>query len=163
MKVQQIMTHHISSCRPDDTLDVPGRLMWEQDCGCVPVVQDTDAGRRLVAMLTDRDIAMAATTTGRPLQQISVKHAMSRDLCSCHPNDPVSLALKILEQRQLHRLPVVNGDGDLVGMLSLADIAREARREHNGPPGEITDHEIAAAIECICQPRHPQRDMTASA
>ena len=163
MKVEQIMTHNVSTCRPDDPLDVAARLMWEQDYGCVPVVQESAAGSRLVAMVTDRDIAMAAYTQGRALHEIPVRSAMSSDLYSCRPSDPVSLALKILEQRQLHRLPVVAGDCELVGMLSLADIAREARREHSHTPSEVTDQQIAVAYECICQPRNPKRELTAAA
>jgi len=159
MKVEQIMTHDVTTCTPEDTLDVPARLMWERDCGCVPVVHD---GRKVVAMLTDRDVAMAAFTQGRPLHEIRVASAMSPDLSSCCPNDPVSLALEILQTRQLRRLPVVSGDGELIGMLSLADLAREARREHGRSVREVADGQIAEAIEAITLPRSPMRELTAA-
>lgn len=162
MKVEQIMTHGASCCRPEDTLDVPARLMWEQDCGSVPVVQGSDGSGRVVAMITDRDVAMAAYTQGRPLCAIPVASAMSRDVVTCRPGDPVSLALKILGDRQLHRLPVVSGDGEIVGMLSLADIAREARREHGHVPCEVGDLQVAAAVERLSQPRQPMRALSLS-
>jgi CBS domain-containing protein len=159
MKVEQIMRHDVATCCPDDTLNVAARLMWERDCGSVPVVHD---GGKVVAMLTDRDIAMAALTQGRPLHEIRVSSAMSPDLSSCCPNDPVSLALKILQTRQLHRLPVVTGDGELIGMLSLADVAREARREHASSKREVADGQIAEAVEAITLPRSPRREIIAA-
>jgi len=159
MKVEQIMTHDVVTCGPDDTLEVAARLMWERDCGAVPVVRDG----HVVAMLTDRDVAMAALTQGRPLHEIQVSSAMSQELASCHRTDPVSLAVAILKRRQLHRLPVVDGDAELVGMLSLADVAREARREHGRSAPDVSDGQIADAVEAICQPRNPMREITAAA
>lgn len=67
MKVQDIMTADVETCRLDDTLDRPAAIMWERDCGVVPVVDDES---RIVGMLTDRDICMAAYTQGRPLPEI---------------------------------------------------------------------------------------------
>ena len=164
MKVEQIMSQNVHCCFPDDTVDVAARLMWDQDCGCVPVVVCVGTDRpKAVAMLTDRDITMAAYTQGRPLHAIKVASAMSRDVCSCQPGDPVSLALKILEGKQLRRLPVVTGDNELVGIVSLADIAREARREHGRLGREVQDSQVAEAIEEISQPRDPKRALTAAA
>lgn len=157
MKVEQIMTHDVVTCVPDDTLEVAARLMWDHDCGAVPVTRDG----RVVAMLTDRDVAMAALLQGRPLHEIAVSSAMSQDLASCQRGDPVSLALAILTRRQLHRLPVVDGDSELVGMLSLTDVARQARREHGRIAPEVSDTQIAEAVEGICLPRDPQRELTA--
>jgi CBS domain-containing protein len=158
MKVEQIMTHDVAACAPDDSLDVAARMMWERDFGAVPVVRDG----HVVAMLTDRDVAMAALTQGRPLHEILVSSAMSQDLSSCHRTDPVSLALKILKSRQLHRLPVIDGEAELVGMLSLADVAREARREHGRSAPEVTDTQLADTVEAICEPRGPMRELTAA-
>jgi len=159
MKVEQIMTHDVVTCAPDDTLEVAARLMWERDCGAVPVVRDG----HVVAMLTDRDVAMAALLQGRPLHEIPVSGAMSQDVASCHRSDPVSLAVTILKRRQLHRLPVVDGDAELVGFLSLADVAREARREHGRSSPEVSDAQIAEAVEAIRQPRNPLRELAPAA
>lgn len=159
MKVEQIMTHDVVTCAPDDTLEVAARLMWERDCGAVPVVREG----HVVAMLTDRDVAMAALLQGRPLHEIPVSGAMSQDVASCHRNDPVSLAVTILKRRQLHRLPVVDGDAELVGFLSLADVAREARREHGRTSPEVSDAQIAETVEAIRQPRNPMRELAPAA
>lgn len=154
MKVEQIMTRNVLHCAPDDTLDVPAGMMWDGDVGCVPVTTPGPGGEHtVVGMLTDRDIAMAAYTQGRPLHAIKVAVAMSRTVCSCHPSDPVSLAVKILEVNQLHRLPVIDGDMQLVGLISLADVAREARREAQCAQRKIADARVAEAVEAISQPR----------
>lgn len=164
MKVEQIMTRNVRSCRVEDSLDVAAGAMWEQDCGCVPIIASADDGRQIVvAMLTDRDIAMAAYTQGRPLHEIKCSSAMSRQLCSCHPNDPVSLAIKILAKNQLKRLPVISGDMELVGILSLADVAREAEREGTQQTRETTDGQVAEAVEAISHPREPRGELMPAA
>src|SRR5262249_17301011 len=103
---------------------------WEEDCGCVPVVQEDDREHpRLVGIVTDRDVCMAAYTQGKALEAIPVTSVMQRDLATCVATDPVGVALGILRTRQLHRLPVVAGDSGLVGLLSLAALGRESKRE----------------------------------
>ena len=130
MNVGQLMSRQIRTCRPEDSLNDAARIMWEEDCGCVPVVQDDDREHpRLVGIVTDRDVCMAAYTQGRALGAIPVTSVMQRDLATCVATDPVGVALGILRTRQLHRLPVVAGDAELVGLLSLADLARESKRE----------------------------------
>jgi CBS domain-containing protein len=153
MKVEQLMTRTVRTCRPDDTLNTPAQIMWEQDCGCVPVVTDEEGGARVVGMLTDRDICMAAYTQGRPLEAIRVSSAMSQRVCSCRPTDALRVALNVLRANQLHRLPVVDADEHLIGVLSLADIAREAGREHGRKGAEVKEDDIAQALEAISEPR----------
>lgn len=102
---------------------------------------------------------MAAYTQGLPLREIKVSTAMSRELCSCHPSDPLGLAIRILEKNQLHRLPVVSGDMQLVGIVSLADVAREAQREQGHTQRDVADVQVAEAVEAISQPRHPHREI----
>jgi CBS-domain-containing membrane protein len=114
-------------------------------------------------MITDRDVCMAAYTQGRPLTDITVGSAMSRDVRACHATDPIGAALKVLEGNQLHRLPVLNENECLVGMLSVADLAREAAREHRrGKTKEVTDVDISEVVEAISAPR-PTREVSAAA
>ena len=161
MKVEQIMTHQVLACGPDDTVDVPARIMWEQDCGCVPVVNALDdGGPEVMGMITDRDICMAAYTQGQSLGEIPVATAMSAALCSCHPSDPVDLALKILQTNQLHRLPVVDAQNHLVGVISLADIAREALRERHAGHGDVSELRLADALEAISKSRQVNNNLT---
>ena len=89
-------------------------------------------------MLTDRDICMAAYTQGRPLGEMQVSSAMSRQLFSCRPEDSLAKAEEIMRTNRIRRLPVIDADRHLVGILSLDDIAREATREYLSFPGRRT-------------------------
>lgn len=149
MKVEQLMTRNVQTCRASDGLERAAQLMWEHDCGVVPVMADGNGAARVVGMLTDRDICMAAYTQGRRLEDIPVASAMSREVFSCRPTDALAVALKVMQTNRVHRLPVVDQDDRVVGLLSLADVAREAEREHGANTIEVSDLAIAAAIEAI--------------
>jgi CBS domain-containing protein len=155
MNVEQLMTRNVEICRPTDPLSAAASIMWNRDCGCVPVVQATDGTDRLVGMITDRDVCMAAYTQGRALSGIEVRRAMATTVRACASGDSIDTALETMAMNQLHRLPVVDRDGRLVGLLSLADAAREAAREHARTPKEVTEVRIGEVIEAICAPRGP--------
>jgi CBS domain-containing protein len=152
MRVEQIMSRDVAICTADDSLARAARIMWDRDCGCVPVVEPSNAEQRVVGMITDRDVCMAALHQRGSLEEITVSSAMSRQVFSCRPDDPVEIAVKILQEQQVHRLPVI-ADERLVGILSLADVAREAQREHAAGIREVSDFEVAEAVEAISVPR----------
>ena len=156
MKVEQLMTRSVQACGPEDRLSDAARIMWESDCGCVPVVEKKDGSARVVGMLTDRDICMAAYTQGRPLQEIAVRSAMAREVRSCRATDSLGTAMAILERNQLHRLPIVDQNDNLLGVLSLADIAREAKREHGREANGVSDARIGEVLEAISAPGLPR-------
>ncbi|TAH38570.1 MAG: CBS domain-containing protein [Planctomycetota bacterium] len=140
-RVERLMTPLVQTCRPGDSMNNAARIMWEHDVGCVPVVAEDGI---LVGVVTDRDLCMAAYTQGANLHQLTVSAAMSGDVVTCTPGvDPAS-ALLLMQARQVRRLPVVDEDGRLVGILSLADLARA------GQPGAS---ELAQALSWICRPR----------
>lgn len=153
MKVHQLMTRTVETCGSDQRLDQAAAIMWERDCGVLPIVAAGNGTGRVVGMLTDRDICMAAYTQGRPLHEIPVSTAMSQDVRSCRPTDSVGVALKVMETNQIRRLPVVDGDDHLVGLLSIADVGREAAREHVQPRPAVTDAALGQALEAIAAPR----------
>lgn len=155
MRVDQIMTRTVRTCAPGASLSTAARIMWEGDCGCVPVVEEDEGGARVIGMITDRDICMAGYTQGRPLSAIRVDSAMARQVFSCRPTDSIAEALNMLRMHQVRRLPVVDNGDHLVGMLSLADAAREAVREHGRKGRELTDGRIGEVLEAICVPRGP--------
>lgn len=156
MKVEQLMTRHVHTCRSGDPINRVAQIMWEHDCGCVPVVEEHDGGARLVGIVTDRDVCMAAYTQGRPLWDITVDSAMARNVHSCRSTDSIALALALLEEYQVRRLPVLDENDRVVGMISLTDAAREAAREHARGTKEVTDMQISAALEAISAPRTPR-------
>ncbi len=153
MKVEQLMTRNVETCRADDRLNRAAQIMWERDCGVVPVVASGNGSARIVGMVTDRDICMAGYTQGRALEDIPVASAMSKHVCSCRPNDAIATALRVMETNQVRRLPVVDQDDQVVGLLSLADIGREAQHEHGSKAAEVTDSAVALTVEAICAPR----------
>jgi predicted transcriptional regulator len=147
MRIDQIMSQPAITCRHDDTLNTAARLMWENDCGVLPVVDDDG---RLVGMVTDRDICMSAYTQGKPLHELPVASTMAKRVFSCRPQDSVSTAEKSMSEAQIRRMPVVDDGNRPIGMLSLNDIARSAAssRTTNG----IT-REVVQTLAAICEPR----------
>ncbi len=153
MKVKELMVREVRSVAADDSLAAAARIMWEHDCGCVPVV---DQELHVVGMLTDRDICMAAYTQGVSLHQGRVSSAMSRRLFWCEPDDELAAAEKIMREVQVRRLPVIDREGHLVGILSLNDIARRAARERGGrAPREVRESEVGALLAAVSAPHRP--------
>lgn len=140
MLVNQIMSPGAISCHIDDSVHHAAQLMWEFDCGALPVVTQE---QRVVAMLTDRDICMAAYTQGKPLSEIGVRSAMSQALYTCSPDDSLEKAEQLMRDHQVRRLPVVDRDGKAVGILSLNDLAGASIRQH--PSYASSTNEISAA------------------
>ncbi|HLU40431.1 MAG TPA: CBS domain-containing protein [Planctomycetota bacterium] len=146
------MTKEVQTCQPHHTLAEPARLMWECDCGVVPVVDDA---RRVVGMVTDRDICMATYTQGKPPSAIPVQSVMAKNVVSCRVDEDLASAEQKMQKAQVRRLPVVDQDGVLVGILSLNDIARSAV---DGPArARLSSNEVAATLAAISTPRDGRR------
>ncbi len=161
MKVNELMVREVRSVAAGDSLAEAARIMWEHDCGCVPVV---DQELHVVGMLTDRDICMAAYTQGVSLHEGRVTSAMSRRLYWCEPEDSVAAAEKIMREMQVRRLPVIDREGHLVGIFSLNDIARRAARERGGrAPREVRESELGVLLTALSQPRHRARPLARAA
>lgn len=120
-RVAAAMSRNLTACEPEDDVAEAARLMWEHDRGFLVVL---DPHGRLAGVLTDRDVCMAAYTRGRPLYEISVGAVMSRAPRTCAPDDTLEHAARTMRDAQVHRLPVVEAGGRVVGVLSLADLVR---------------------------------------
>jgi CBS domain-containing protein len=151
MRVKDIMTKQVISCGPDDTLDRAARLMWDSDCGCLAVCK-SDGVNRLVGVITDRDICMSAMFQGKPLSERHVAEAMASNVHVCRPGDSLADADNSLRKKQLRRLPVVDDQGSLVGIITLGDLARKAARERNTTRHDITEAQVGDTLAAICQP-----------
>lgn len=155
MKVEQLMRREVKVCTEADTLNRAAELMWESDCGCIPVISANGDGG-IVGIVTDRDIAMAAYTQGKQLLAIPVRIAMARKVIICHAHEGISQAEASMRDNQVRRLPVLDQNECLVGILSLNDIAREAQREAaTGKRAEVTGESVAETLASVCQPRSP--------
>ncbi len=151
MKAQDVMTSNLGICESDDTLKRAAQIMWENDCGCAPV---TDKGFRLVGMITDRDICMSAYTSGLPLTSISVNSAMSRDVQTCKLDDRIEKIEALMKAHQIRRLPVVDSDHHLLGIISLNDLALVAEDDRFIGPRKILDKQrVAETLAGICRHR----------
>ena len=151
MRVDQIMTREISTCRQDDSLERAAQLMWDEDCGCVPVVSG-DGTLRIEGLITDRDICMCALFEGKPLQELRVAQAMAKQVLACKASDPVGVAERAMAEGRVRRLPVLDEENSLIGMLSIADLAREAARG-TGSQKAVMESEIRDTLAAICQPQ----------
>jgi len=131
----------------DSTLDVAARLMWEFDCGIIPLLSDDG---RLAGVLTDRDICMAAYTQGKPLSAIPAARAMAKQVISVHAEDTVEAAEHLMGDNQIRRLPVIDNAGRPVGVVSLNDLARLTARAKRS----TADRELVQTMAAVCEPRH---------
>ncbi|MCX5744155.1 MAG: CBS domain-containing protein [Proteobacteria bacterium] len=144
MKTEQLFHRDVTSCTDRDSLEHAATLLWRYDIGCLPVTGDDG---RLVGMITDRDIAIAAFLQGAPLRGIVVGSVMSRELVTCRPDDDIHAVISRMLARQVRRLPVIDGDGRILGIISLNDLARGATS------GQLPTVDIAGILVAISAPR----------
>jgi CBS domain-containing protein len=128
MKVRDLMTAEPVSCRPEEPCAQAATLMRQEDCGSIPVVRDG----KLVGIVTDRDIVIRAVAAGKDPRTTAVSEIMSADPITIGPDADAAEAARMMADRQVRRLPVVE-DGRLVGMLVTAQLARSE------PPREVGD------------------------
>jgi CBS domain-containing protein len=126
--IRDIMTREVESAQPDMTIQDAARMMKSRDIGSLPVCE----GRKVVGVVTDRDITIRGVADGRAPDSTRVEEVMSRQVFSVKEDARLGEAERLMHDQQLRRLPVVNGDGDLVGYLALAKVARTETAEQAG-------------------------------
>jgi CBS domain-containing protein len=147
MKVQNVMTDEVQTCSPETNLATVAMQMWRGDFGVMPVV----AGRKVVGMITDRDICMAAATKHRDPANIRVKEVISGQVYGCSADTDIREALKIMQQKQVRRLPIISPkDGRLEGILSMNDLALKATTERKA---ELSAEDVENTLTAICTHR----------
>ena len=127
MKIRDVMTRDAKLTHPEDTLRDAARLMRDRDCGILPVAE----GDRLVGMITDRDIAVRCIAEGRG-PDTKVHEAMTQEVKYCFEDEDAEHVAHNMAQIQVRRLPVMNRDKRLVGIVSIGDLARDASAECGG-------------------------------
>jgi CBS domain-containing protein len=155
MKISQVMKTDVEICEPDDNLAAAAGRMWDCDIGCLPVV---DGAGQVIGMVTDRDICMAALTRGQALHEIPVSVAMAKEVLSCPPDATLIEAEEIMRSGQVRRLPVIDSDACLVGIVSLNDLALLADREIGRKNRDLSAQEVTATLAAISQPRRPTEE-----
>jgi len=131
MLVKDIMTVNVEVISPGDTLEQAARRMEELDVGPLPVCE----GKRVVGMLTDRDITVRATAAGCDPKTTLVSDTMSQDVIGCYEDQDLREAARLMTEKQVRRLLVMNRSGELVGIVSLGDLATDVGDPRQ--PGEV--------------------------
>ena len=150
MKVQDVMTANAQACTPNTDLAAAAASMWENDCGVLPVVA---GGKNAIGVITDRDIAMALGTRNRKASDIRVQEVMSGKLFAASPEDDIHTALKLMRREKVHRLPVIDHEGVLKGILSLNDIALHAMHPDGKRIPELNYEDVVSTLKAICEHR----------
>jgi CBS domain-containing protein len=122
MQVEGIMTRTVECCTPDTPLQQAAQMMNDCNCGLIPVVQDKK-NRRLVGVITDRDICCRAVAKGMDTRSATVAQCMSTDVHTCTPHSDLDDCTQIMAKSQVRRIPIISDQGDVVGIVAQADIA----------------------------------------
>ena len=136
MHVSKVMTREVKLASPEDTLQHAAQMMDDIDCGILPVAE----GDRLVGMLTDRDITVRAVAQGKAPDQCHVRDVMSRDIKYIYEDESLEDAARNMSQLQVRRLPVLNRDKRLVGIVSLGDLAIKDTKSAAGALKNVSQH-----------------------
>ena len=120
MHVREIMTTDIGTCNSDTNLEAVAQLMWDKDCGSVPVLDDS---RTPIGIITDRDIAMGCAINHKALWEMTTREVLNnRTVYTCSAEEDIKTALKTMSKHHIRRLPVVDNEGHIEGMLSIDDV-----------------------------------------
>lgn len=149
MLLPDVMTRGVVTCHADDSLEHATQLMWENDIGFLPVVDRDD---RVIGVITDRDILMAAYTRGTGLRGQLVGSTMAQAPITCTPHDEPPQIEHRMAEHQVRRLPVIDASGRAVGVVTLSDLARASMRGH-----ELSSRGPTWTLAEITR-KHPDRD-----
>ena len=121
-KCSEVMTKNPVVCMPNDLVAKVAQVMKKEDVGPVPIVENGQT-RKLVGMVTDRDLAMKIVAEGRNLETTKAEEVMSRKIVTCRADDDLQKALDAMSKNQLRRIPVVDGEDRIIGIIAQADVA----------------------------------------
>jgi CBS domain-containing protein len=141
--VRTIMTGSPATCSPSDSLKRAAEVLWNADCGMVPVVESDG---RLVGVVTDRDICMTSFFRDQPPSALNVGETMSHHLLTAHPDDSIESVVHLMADKQTRRVPIVENDR-LIGVVALADIARHVKTLESSAACRALAHALAAISE----------------
>jgi len=149
MKVKEVMTPDAKAIWITESLADAAKEMWENDCGVLPIIKD---GRKVVGMITDRDICMATAMRNKSPSAISVEEVMNATVYATAAEEDVGQALHTMREHKIRRLPVLNPEGELQGIVSMNDIVLRAK-ERNGKKTQIAYADVIKTYQAICE--HP--------
>src|SRR5205807_1164813 len=142
MNCREVMTDNPVCCLPSDTVSQAARIMRREDVGPVPVVND-DQHKQLIGIITDRDLALKVVAESRDPIHTKVADVMTSTIFVCRDEDDVSSAISAMEEYQIRRIPVLDDNGRIVGIISQADVATRIREQNR--TGEVVQEISQAA------------------
>jgi CBS domain-containing protein len=148
MLIRDIMTRDVSACGLDTTLESAAAMMWQNNCGSIPVV---DQGGVPIGIVTDRDVAMSAALNHKPLWELTAREVLDgRATFTCRGNDNVHSALRAMWAQHVRRIPVVDDGGHLEGIVSMDDvIARAERGSRGNTPPELSFDDAMTTLKAV--------------
>ena len=146
MNVQDIMTSDVQCCGPDTNLAAAAMMMWDSDCGALPVL---NVNGHVRGMITDRDICMAAAIKNKPPSEITVWETTSGKAYTCLPSDDVHTALDIMKRERVRRLPVVDENGVFQGMIAMNDFLLAAQETKGRSIPAVSYEDVVHAMKAI--------------
>lgn len=146
MKVQDIMTSDVQCCGPDTNLAAAAKMMWDSDCGALPVL---NIQGQVMSVITDRDICMAAATKNKLASDITVWETVYGKAHACHLSDDVHTALDIMKREKVRRLPVVDEDGILQGIVAMNDLVLLAGEAKGGKAPALSYEDVVRTMKAI--------------
>ena len=152
MKVKDIMTKDPVTCTPDTTVAEAAHLMWENDCGILPVVDDGE----IEGVVTDRDMYIALATRDTRAANLKVGAVATKTVVTCVPEDDVHQALTFMKKALVHRLPVVGFGGRVLGIVSMDDLVLAADVDDTLSSADVLD-----ALKAICGHHRPSPHIVA--
>jgi CBS domain-containing protein len=153
MKVKDVMTTDVRTCTPDTTLAEAGRLMWDMDCGILPVLDDG----ALVGVVTDRDLFIALATQNERAADLRVGAVATTTVAACNPDDDLQDALATMRHVRVRRLPVVGFGSSLLGILSMNDVVMATAKSE-----EVSCEDVVRTLQAICAQHHPAPHVVAA-
>lgn len=144
MQAQELMTTDPACCTTDDNLEHAAKLMRENDCGAIPVCESENPGK-VVGMVTDRDLAVRGLANGQGPED-TVRECMSSEVHSCAPDSSVEEVEETMARHQIRRVPIIDADGTLLGIVAQADLAL-------AEDGDVSDEKVGEVVETISHPK----------
>jgi CBS domain-containing protein len=161
MKVEDLMTRDVKTCHRGTNLAEVASVLWESDCGALPVVDDD---HKVVGIISDRDICFAVATKGRLASEVAVGEITGgRPVFTCTSNTSIQEALATMQQQQVRRIPVVSRENKIEGILSISDVVLAAQKEGWGNQQGVSNNEAISTLKAICERRHTAPNAAASA
>lgn len=153
MKVQDVMMRTPASCTPETNLGSAVELLWSRNCGMLPVV---DARLRVIGVVTDRDLCVALGTRNKLPGKLTVGEVAHGDVYACRSHDDIHVALQIMAQHKVRRLPVVDQGGVLEGILSMENIILHTEVGPWGRASDLSHEDVIKTLQRIYGPSLPQ-------